>query len=243
LNYGFEQSCGTNMIFDAVACTCVPSPDDQVEEDVCDPDMLLFFPFDEDLNDHSCNRAAATQTSVESVLLTNDAERGTVAFFGGASSLHVGFLYNYFADQFISEWSVAAWVKRTGDSSAHAGVVNNGDCIGEPSFDIHVGEGEVSFASVTTDGVTATASTEAASIMHDDWEHVAMVYDGSALTMYVNGVATTTTPASGYIENRQCAMNIGSLHAGTGYFQGYMDNIYVYRRALTPAEVTSFANV
>ena len=29
----------------------------------------------------------------------------------------------------------------------------------------------------------------------------------------------------GAIENRQCAMNIGAEHAGTEYFQGYMDDV------------------
>jgi hypothetical protein len=132
--------------------------------DPCDPDVLLYFPFDEDLNDHSCNKAAATQTSDESVVLADDPERGTVAFFAGASSLHVGFLYNWFADQFISEWTVAVWVKRTGESSGVAGVVNNGDCIGSPSFEIHVGSGEVGVASIDTDVVSGMVSTDTVSV-------------------------------------------------------------------------------
>uniref|UniRef100_X1ZZF5 LamG-like jellyroll fold domain-containing protein n=1 Tax=Capitella teleta TaxID=283909 RepID=X1ZZF5_CAPTE len=156
--------------------------------------------------------------------------------------MHVGFIYNYFADQFITEWSVSVWVKRTGDSSGIAGVINNGDCIGSPSFDIHVGNGEVSLSSIATDGISQLAMTDAAQILQDDWEHLTMVYDGTTLTMFVNGVEASSIPASGNIENTQCAMNIGAMHAGTEYFQGYMDDIYIYRRALTADEVTAFAN-
>ena len=126
----------------------------------CDGDVLLYFPFDEDLDDHSCTRASATQTSDESVIITEDAERGLVAQFGGASSLHVGFIYNYFADKLVAEWSVAVWVKRTGVSQGLGGIVNNGDCVGSPSFDVHVGQGEVSSVSVDTDGSSQLASID-----------------------------------------------------------------------------------
>lgn len=30
---------------------------------------------------------------------------------------------------------------------------------------------------------------------------------------------------AGNLENRQCAMNIGAVHAGTDYFQGLMDDV------------------
>ena len=235
LNYGIEQYCGDYMIFDAVVCTCLPSG----EGPVCDLDMLLYFPFDDDLHDHSCMKASSTQTSEESVTLEEDPERGTVAYFPGAASLHVGFLYNWFADKTVESWSVAVWVKRTGDSAGLAGIINNGDCIGSPSFDIHMGPTEVSSISVDTDGVSQMAEISDVQVAQDKWEHVAMVYDGSSLKMYLNAQEVSSIGVSGAIENTQCATNIGAQHAGYDYFEGYMDEIYIYERAITPEDITT----
>jgi hypothetical protein len=118
---------------------------------VCDADVLLYFPFDEDLHDHSCQRAISQQTSEASVVLAEDAERGTVAFFNGASSLHVGFIYNYFADRTVTAWSVSVWFKRTGGTDLLSGLVNNGDCVGSPSFGMHLGDGQIGAVNVDTD--------------------------------------------------------------------------------------------
>jgi hypothetical protein len=150
LNGGIEQTCGPNMVFNPNICTCVPGNND---ED-CDKDVLLYFPFDTDLNDHSCTRAVSTQTSEASVVLTKDADRGKVAKFNGKSSLHVGYIYNYFADRYVKAWSMAVWVKRQGSTNGIGGVINNGDCLDSPSFDIHVGSGDVSSCSVDTDAVS-----------------------------------------------------------------------------------------
>ena len=156
LNGGIEQTCGPKMVFDPKLCTCVPDGD----LEACDSDVLLYYPFDEDLNDHSCNRAVSTQTSEASVVLAQDAERGTVAKFNGASSLHVGFLYNYFADRYVKQWSMPVWMKRTGNTDTVGGVINNGDCVSSPSIDIHVGSGEFTSCSVDTDAVAAQVSIQ-----------------------------------------------------------------------------------
>lgn len=127
---------------------------------VCDNDVLLYFPFNDDLHDHSCNMAISQQTSEASVVLAEDSDRGTVAFFNGASSLHVGFIYNYFADRTVTTWSVSMWFKRTGGTESLSGLVNNGDCVGSPSFDLHVGEGQTGSVSVDTDATAAMAGVD-----------------------------------------------------------------------------------
>ena len=240
LNAGHEQYCGDNKVFDLRVCTCVPSNAGVV---ACDSDVLLYFPFDDDLHDHSCHRAVSTQTSTQNVVLVNDKERGTVAKFAGACSLHVGFLYNWFADRKVTAWSMTVWIKRTGSYTGLGGVLNNGDCIGGPSFDIHVGQGEVASCGVDTDGVSALAQAEAVTIATGDWEHVAMVYDGKNVNMFLNGEKVSNAPVTGAIENRQCPMNIGAEHAGSDYFTGLMDDVYIYDRVLTESQIETLANL
>ncbi|ELT91894.1 hypothetical protein CAPTEDRAFT_216416 [Capitella teleta] len=240
LNEGIEQTCGTNMVFDFDLCTCIPGTDSDL---ICDSDVLLYYPFDEDLDDHSCTRATSTQTSEASVVLTSDVDRGTVAKFNGASSLHVGYIYNYFADRYVKQWSMAVWVKRTGNTAGLGGVINNGDCVEAPSFDIHVGGGDVTSCSVDTDSVSAMVAIQDVAITANVWEHVAMVYDGKDITMYRNASSVAHLAVQGNIENRQCPMNIGAQHAGSDYFEGLMDDIYIYERALSLDEITKLSKL
>ena len=78
------------------------------------------------------------------------------------------------------------------------------------------------------------------------WYHVAGVYDATARTLniYVNGVLDNgvlrgTVPASQF--NAATNVNIGRRAAGY-YFQGTIDEVRVYNRALTPAEIQSDMN-
>ena len=79
------------------------------------------------------------------------------------------------------------------------------------------------------------------------WNHIALTYDGSGtIQFYVNGVAAT--PIGGQLYN----YSVGTLEIGgntiggstTGpSFNGLIDEVYLYPRALTAAEVQELATV
>jgi len=225
------------MIYSHSACTCVPGGPDS---SVCDKDVLLYFPFNDDLHDHSCNRAISAQTDYNYlVTLYQDIDRGTVARFPGKGSLDVGFINNYFAGRDIDTWTVALWFKRVGSGSGgYAGLVNNGDCDGLPSFDVHADDGPVSLGGVRSATSKSVVNSDSASVRMDTWEHVAMVYDGSQVSLYLNSKLVSSKTASGPLANTHCAMNIGADHPGAGFFTGFIDNIYVYQRALSDKEIS-----
>ena len=72
----------------------------------------------------------------------------------------------------------------------------------------------------------------------NDWNHVAFTFDGAELTVYCNGVGQGTTAV-----NRPRSFGSGILRLGKradGYnpsFNGLMDEIRIYNRALTVAEL------
>ncbi len=80
------------------------------------------------------------------------------------------------------------------------------------------------------------------------WYHVAGVYNATARTLdiYVNGVldnglmgGTVLVPAAQVVPNIN--VNIGRRSNGY-YFQGVIDDVRVYNRALTPAEISQITN-
>ena len=52
----------------------------------------------------------------------------------------------------MDKFTISIWVKRKGDQTAKAGIVNNGDCIDKPGFELSA-ENEGVFARLGTDNV------------------------------------------------------------------------------------------
>jgi Concanavalin A-like lectin/glucanases superfamily/FG-GAP-like repeat len=79
----------------------------------------------------------------------------------------------------------------------------------------------------------------------NNWTHIAVTYDGSRIRSYVNGVLTRTiTGISGAVVNTNNSFVIGSEPdlTGTSQFDGLIDEVDYFNRALTDAEVTSIFN-
>ena len=69
------------------------------------------------------------------------------------------------------------------------------------------------------------------------WTHVALTYNGSQLRLYVNGVQVASGAASGAIQSSTSPLWIGGNQPYGEYFKGLIDDVRVYNRALTPAEI------
>ncbi len=74
------------------------------------------------------------------------------------------------------------------------------------------------------------------------WSHVAVTYSGSSLVLYLNGNAVSTAPFVGTINATAGPLKIGGNAVWGEWFQGRIDEVRVYRRALTAAEVTTDMN-
>lgn len=72
------------------------------------------------------------------------------------------------------------------------------------------------------------------------WHQVTMVYNGSAMSVMVDGVFIGTKPAS--IVREKNYLNIGSKIGNNGFFKGKIDDIRVYNRPLTQTEVNNTKN-
>lgn len=78
----------------------------------------------------------------------------------------------------------------------------------------------------------------------NQWYHLAVVYDGtqptnSRVRLYVNGnIDKTAAESSNSISNTPSQFYIGLLNGnGSGYFRGIIDDVRVYRKALTATQI------
>ncbi len=81
-----------------------------------------------------------------------------------------------------------------------------------------------------------------AQLANNTWTHVASTYDGATLRVFVNGAEVATKAASGPIATSNDQLSIGGNTIWGEYFAGVLDEVRIYNRALSPAEITSDMN-
>jgi hypothetical protein len=74
------------------------------------------------------------------------------------------------------------------------------------------------------------------------WSHVATTSDGVNERLYVNGTQVSVRAQTGAIDVSTGALRIGGTAAYGEFFQGRIDEVRVYNRALLAAEIAADAN-
>jgi glucose/arabinose dehydrogenase len=81
------------------------------------------------------------------------------------------------------------------------------------------------------------AAVGAAALPLNAWSHIASTYDGSNLRFYLNGALVATKAATGSMPNTANPLRIGGNAVWGEYFSGLIDEVRVYNRTLTEAEL------
>ncbi|TLM93928.1 Ig-like domain-containing protein [Hymenobacter jeollabukensis] len=131
------------------------------------------------------------------------------------------------------QYTQSAWIRRNGGSgSANYYVLGNGTGSSAAPFLYVTGNGRVGagFGS-------ATAELNSNVIVNGEWNHVVSTFNGTVLTVYLNGnVVATTTPGAAVPATR--VNYIGSVGStGSNFFPGDIDEVSMWSRALTQTEI------
>ncbi|CAN5498558.1 hypothetical protein BH10PLA1_BH10PLA1_01850 [soil metagenome] len=89
---------------------------------------------------------------------------------------------------------------------------------------------------------TITAALPSVSATHaaSAWHLVTATYDGATMNLYVDGVVVASGAFTGVIATTTDPLTIGTKNAGTttsNYFNGYIDDVRIYNRALSATEI------
>ncbi|NCN25246.1 prepilin-type N-terminal cleavage/methylation domain-containing protein [Candidatus Falkowbacteria bacterium] len=79
------------------------------------------------------------------------------------------------------------------------------------------------------------------SVNFNQWNYMAYVFDGTTEKIYLNGVITTTTKIDTLVGDGT-ALTIGRGSSSIYFFNGLMSDARVYRKALSPDEITQLYN-
>ncbi|MHC4521054.1 MAG: LamG-like jellyroll fold domain-containing protein, partial [Planctomycetota bacterium] len=138
-------------------------------------------------------------------------------------------------------FTMALWCNWDGTQSIqHFVTKSNGWGADTAMFQIEVKGGHADPARVDRLHIAYQAAPQAVLnlVPHNEWVHLALVFDGTHATGYRNGVDDVGPQPTGIGPNVDAPIIVGASHAAEGRtFQGFLDDVRLYSRTLTAAEV------
>jgi hypothetical protein len=136
-----------------------------------------------------------------------------------------------------SAFTLSAWVDPQGAQSMEATVIAKEIAGGLPYVLYASGNGVGPNAFALVDGSYRQAAA-AGAIPTGTWSHLAATWDGATLSVYVDGVLAGSAAVSGDLARGSGALRIGGNTVfNNEAFAGRLDEVRVYERALTAAEI------
>ena len=127
--------------------------------------------------------------------------------------------------------SIEAWVKPTATDSIRVLVHK------EQQYSLAISAGQLTFA----DGIMWSYANMGSygTVPAGSWSHVAVTFDGNIVRFYINGVEVGNKAHVGSLTATTNQVCLGRYNFGSLPFAGTLDEVSVYRRALSATEVQS----
>ncbi|MHC5185166.1 MAG: LamG-like jellyroll fold domain-containing protein, partial [Planctomycetota bacterium] len=172
---------------------------------------------------------------VGSAEITEDTERGAVLRLDGNEG-YVDCGDSWMFD-ITGSMTVSAWIKVKEFGSSREAIISKGD--GSWRLARYGDENSIEFAcsGVSNNDYGYIGGDE--NINDSQWHHIAGVYDGKEISLYIDGMLDISEQATGYISSDQLPVLIGA--APDFYdrnWNGLIDDVRIYSRALTAEEIS-----
>jgi len=209
--------------------------------DTGEPGLVASYPFDDNANDATpyLNHGVIGGNPV---FITRPGASGkAIHFDGNRDSVSVPN-----AIQLISDYTtVSFWIQvdsvKSGIGEAYVIDFGHWDQRWKISLPEHL---KIVWTTVSTNTqfptfVSDMDSKDGNELSKNVWWYVTMVHDGTNDIIYVNGKEANRKPVTGKLKNTTRALIFGSDAVDGGrYFNGSLDNVKIYNKALTAAEIS-----
>lgn len=139
-------------------------------------------------------------------------------------------------------FTAAAWF-RTTDQSSQAILWANGWGSGTPQWWIRLEPGNNRVRALLDTGYRTRGLTAPGNFADGDWHHAALTRDATTLALYLDGdkVAEAESPFGSSATGAREGLYIGQRPDGANPLNGTVDEVHLYDRALTGAQVAAIA--
>ena len=218
-----------------------------------DPSLVLHWKLDGDFRDASGHNNHGTANG--NVSFADGGAIGRYAMFNGgyvqvppSAALNLG-----------GQFSISLWLKLASDDG---GRNPDATLVAKENTDQQKNWGDYQFRLKTlgthdiifstaqmTNGFEPTGGTSGVGSyeLHSAWSLVTMVFDGDEIAIYVNGNKESSTVAKDrdgkkFRDETSGRFYIGALPGGKNPLDGAIDDLRIFRRALSAAEISQFYN-
>ena len=132
--------------------------------------------------------------------------------------------------------SIVAWIKTNDKTLTNQAIITKSDST-NVQWELRTNGENIEFKSKFGAGALTFSGTR--NILEDYWHHVAVIYDGKNITLYLDGIKDETYAQTGLMDSypNQDVM-IGKTDGPvTNYFNGSIDEVMIYNRALIADEI------
>jgi hypothetical protein len=129
--------------------------------------------------------------------------------------------------------SIGTWIYRR--DNGHRGILSKGAIPSDGVYELAIYQDKFYFR---LNGADLNMPSNAA-IPVSTWTHVAGTYDGSIARIYINGVLDASQPYTAAINTDANPLNIGLYGNPTVFFNGLIDELEIFNRALSSEEVAA----
>ncbi len=200
-----------------------------------------YWPLDGNASD-AAGAANGTVVGGASFVTPGQAGSGAVSLNGSSQYINLG---NPAALQITGQITLAAWIKPNAPSGLQ-NIINKGHNT-SPNGEITLRLSGTTLQGGSWTGANAIASLSGG-VSVGVWQHVCLVYDGAAWRLYKNGAEVAvepTTQGAVAVAGATAAANAWSIGArgggGERFFNGQIDEVRLFNRGLTAAEVQALA--
>ena len=136
-------------------------------------------------------------------------------------------------------FTVEAWVRPTATTGTRAVVVK--ERATNAAYGLYQ-RGSINRPMAFARTATLNQVNGPAAIAPNVWTHLAATWDGTTLRTYVNGVERSSVAATGLIGLGVGPLRIGGSRFANEWFKGDIDEVRVYRQAISAAQIATDLN-
>lgn len=199
--------------------------------------LLGYYPFTGSANDVSAN--AANLTNNNAVLTADRFGTANAAYsFNGINQYLINSTPNFTFNP-SSSFTISFWYNRNNTSANGVLIMNATNAAGNFIWIFQAGPTNSQYGTNKQQSSWIWAQTASTTIA---WTHIVCVYNAGAMTLYKNNVQVATGT---FIHTNVTSANL-PLYVGRGiggdYYNGKMDDIGIWNRALTVCEINDLYN-
>jgi hypothetical protein len=231
---GVIDALGLNGSIADPPATINPAPNPYIVTD----GLLGYWNTKQGLNANSWSNIAPNGTILSGTLhnTTVEGATGALSFDGSTStvSLFSGTTPTSFDFTGVKPFSVEAWIKPNTVDTRYRKIINFtrwNSSTDNGGYSLEVSNGKV-YLNIFNGSITSCP----VAISAGELTHIVATYDGSYIKIYKNGILVNSVSYTAGVGQMS---TLSATFGGTDYYDGLLNVVRIYNKALTPSEITS----